>query len=258
MTIDVEKNYALFKKWVNEFILIGDDPSVFTEWLDTTDFKVAPASTKYHMDVEGGLCRHSLNVFKRLIRLMKAEYGEEENWKYDRATIAVVGLLNGISKVGTYKKYAKNVRNDETGQWETQIAYTVLDDNARLVYGSDVETTIMILRKFFYLTEDMEMAIRYHKGAFDADDWESKNDLSLAFAKHPLILMLHMAEMQATYLDENDKSFEWAYDVDKFLDARAKRIEEERKKAEEEAKANGTEVESNTEEAATESDYIPF
>ncbi len=33
------------------------------EWLCTTDFFTAPASTKYHSSYEGGLCYHSLAVY---------------------------------------------------------------------------------------------------------------------------------------------------------------------------------------------------
>lgn len=248
MTIDVEKNYALFKKWVTEFVTVGD-PTTFAEWLDTTDFKVAPASTKYHLNVEGGLCQHSLDVFKRLIKLMKSEYGEEENWKYDRATIALVGLLNGLSKIGTYKKYARNVRNDETGQWETVVAYTVVDDANKLICGNDVDNTLKILRSFFDISDDVEMAIRYHRGAFAADTWEDKNDLSLAFAKCPLALLLHIAETQATYIDENEKEFDWAYDINKFLKEKAEReaAEEQARLEAEQAQQGGEEVVTNTE-----------
>ena len=34
-------------------------------WLDTkSDFFTAPSSSKYHGCIEGGLCQHSLNVYK--------------------------------------------------------------------------------------------------------------------------------------------------------------------------------------------------
>ena len=34
------------------------------KWLEGTDFFKAPASTKYHSAHEGGLCEHSLNVYR--------------------------------------------------------------------------------------------------------------------------------------------------------------------------------------------------
>ena len=37
------------------------------EWLESTDFFIAPASTRFHAAYEGGLLEHSLNVYNVLI-----------------------------------------------------------------------------------------------------------------------------------------------------------------------------------------------
>ena len=37
------------------------------EWLNTTDFFTAPASTKFHCACEGGLVQHSVNVYKVMV-----------------------------------------------------------------------------------------------------------------------------------------------------------------------------------------------
>ena len=37
------------------------------EYLEKSDFFVAPASTKFHGSYEGGLLKHSLNVYERLV-----------------------------------------------------------------------------------------------------------------------------------------------------------------------------------------------
>lgn len=62
MVVNVEKNYAKFRKYIQNYIK-REGVEEFLEWLDTSDMKIAPASTKYHMSCEGGLCAHSLNVF---------------------------------------------------------------------------------------------------------------------------------------------------------------------------------------------------
>ena len=41
-------------------------------WLLTTDFFVAPASTKYHCACEGGLVQHSVSVYKTLRETLKS------------------------------------------------------------------------------------------------------------------------------------------------------------------------------------------
>ncbi|KAA6301784.1 MAG: hypothetical protein EZS26_002093 [Candidatus Ordinivivax streblomastigis] len=57
-------------------------------WLETTDWYSAPASTVYHLNQEGGLLEHSINVYNRLCRLSVADgfaaYIDEvkENSKY--------------------------------------------------------------------------------------------------------------------------------------------------------------------------------
>ena len=40
--------------------------SQLLSWLQRTDFFTAPASTRFHLAQEGGLCLHSLNVYRRL------------------------------------------------------------------------------------------------------------------------------------------------------------------------------------------------
>lgn len=46
-----------------------DGAKELVEWLTTTDFFTAPASTRYHSAFEGGLVLHSLNVFTQLNQL---------------------------------------------------------------------------------------------------------------------------------------------------------------------------------------------
>ena len=50
------------------------------EYLDTTDFYTAPRSAKYHSNCKGGLCKHSLNVYKNL-ELLNKEYVEKATSK---------------------------------------------------------------------------------------------------------------------------------------------------------------------------------
>lgn len=46
------------------------------EWLESTDFYTAPASTKYHGAYAGGLLEHSLNVFRQLVKRCPAAADE--------------------------------------------------------------------------------------------------------------------------------------------------------------------------------------
>ena len=74
----------LFDKYVTR-----DGASELRKWLVESDFFTAPASTRFHGSHEGGLCEHSLNVWKQMVRLLKA-YPEI---KTTGETVAVVALL---------------------------------------------------------------------------------------------------------------------------------------------------------------------
>ena len=48
------------------------------DWItNKTDFFVAPASSKFHSNFEGGLLEHSLNVYDRFKKLVENEYGKK-------------------------------------------------------------------------------------------------------------------------------------------------------------------------------------
>lgn len=68
MTIDLQANKEEFLSLCHKYIK-RDGLDKLLAWLESTDFFTAPASTKYHLCVEGGLCQHSLNVFHRMVSL---------------------------------------------------------------------------------------------------------------------------------------------------------------------------------------------
>lgn len=171
----------------------------FLDWLLKTDFFTAPASTKFHGAYEGGLVEHSLNVFYRLRNLYTAECGESALSDRMMETIAVCGLLHDICKVNFYSTSTRNVKNEKTGQWEKQPYYTVAD---QFPYGHG-EKSVYIINSFFKLNRDEALSIRWHMGGFD----ESAKGFALSqtYENCQLALLLHMADMMATYLDEGPK-----------------------------------------------------
>lgn len=163
-------------------------------WLEKSDFFAAPASTKFHGAHEGGLCEHSVNVYERLHALCGFDdIGATEE------TIVICGLLHDICKANFYKVSTRNVKNEQTGQWEKQPFYLVED---QLPYGHG-EKSVYIISGFMRLTRDEAMAIRWHMGGFDDSAKGGSFALSGAFEQYPLALMTHIADMQATYLNEN-------------------------------------------------------
>ena len=114
-------------------------------------------------------------------------------------TIAVCGLLHDICKANFYGVEMRNRKNDK-GQWEQYPFYIV---NDQLPYGHG-EKSVYIINGFMKLTREEAMAIRWHMGGFDESVKGGSHAMSDAFSQFPLAVLLHVADLQATYLDESD------------------------------------------------------
>ena len=83
-----------------------DGAQELLSWMETTDFFVAPASTKYHCACHEGLLKHSLNVYK----VMMDKHFDKETDNIESATIST--LLHDICKSHFYKVSTRNVKKN--------------------------------------------------------------------------------------------------------------------------------------------------
>ena len=166
------------------------------EYLKKSDFFTAPASTKYHSCYAGGLCAHSLNVYERLLNLVKNEYGE--NWQDHMSleSVTIVGLFHDLCKVDMYVTEYRNVK--ENGNWVQKPFFATQD---KLPYGHG-EKSVYIVNGFMRLTRDEAMCINWHMGEYDM---RAKAGMSLSdiYYKFPNAFLTHIADNMATYLDES-------------------------------------------------------
>ena len=186
----------------DEFVQIFNDnihregATELLKWLESTDFFTAPASTKYHSCHEGGLCEHSLNVYNRLTRADDLGMVEAiSNGKLVAETLAICGLLHDVCKANFYTVQMRNVKN-ESGQWEKKPYYAV-DEKFPFGHG---EKSVFLIERFMKLTPEEAVAIRFHMGEF-----EKERSTSDAYAKFPLAVMLHVADLESTFLDEKEE-----------------------------------------------------
>ena len=162
-----------------------------------SDFFTAPASTRYHNAFEGGLLRHSLNVYHCLCAYMERDRVKNEyNLKASPETLAIVALLHDLCKVNFYKVGWRNVKNEATGQWEKQPRYEIHDT---LPYGHG-EKSVYMISGFMRLTREEAMAIRWHMGFSGIED---KNSIGQALAMYPLAFAMTVADMEASYFLES-------------------------------------------------------
>lgn len=176
-----------------------DGADKLLDWLEKSDFFVAPASGRRHSAYRGGLCQHSINVYKRFIKLLESEYGENWTKRVSPESAAIMGLLHDVCKVNTYVEDVKNVKNKETGKWE-QKPYFKYEDS--LPYGHG-EKSVYILSAFMKLSREEALAINWHMGEYDLRV-QNGNSFVIAsvYYKYPVCFLLHVADLTATYLDE--------------------------------------------------------
>ncbi len=168
----------------------------FIEWLCSTDFFVAPASSRFHLKEPGGLCQHSLNVYNRFVQLMTAEYGEDN---FNLESVTLCALLHDICKANFYKVEMRNVKED--GVW-VQKPYYAVDEI--LPYGHG-EKSVYIINGFIRLTREEAIAINWHMGDSDARaQGGASYTVAAAYRKYPFAALMHMADFMATYLDESE------------------------------------------------------
>lgn len=169
------------------------------EFLNSSDFFSAPASTRYHGSFEGGLLAHSINVYRCLTDYLERERVREVyKMEYAEESVAIVALLHDVCKVDVYKKSTRNVKNEQTGQWEKIPCYN-FEDN--LPYGHG-EKSVYMISGFMKLSREEAMAIRWHMGFSGI---EEKNTIGSALEKYPLAFALSVADMEASYFLEGEK-----------------------------------------------------
>ena len=173
-----------------------DGAEEFLNFLEKTDFFTSPASSRFHNNFEGGLCAHSVNVYKRLLSLVQHEFGE--NWQkvVSAESVAIIGLLHDVCKVNNYVVEMRNTKVD--GEWVQKPFYKV-DDT--LPYGHG-EKSVYMISGFMKLSREEAMAINWHMGAFDERAKTNSAILKNVFKRYPIAFLAHLADYMATYLDE--------------------------------------------------------
>ena len=157
-------------------------------FLEKTDFFSAPASTRFHGAMEGGLLEHSLKVYE----ILNEKVQKQDLINVNDDTIKIVALLHDICKVNFYKVDYRNAKN-ANGDWE-KVPYYTVDDTMPYGHG---EKSVMMLMEFMKLTSEEKYAIRWHMGFTEPK--EQYTTLGAAYKKYPLGLLLFEADLEATY-----------------------------------------------------------
>ncbi len=139
--------------------------------------------------MKDGLLEHSMKVYE--ILKLKVQ-NSVIDLKISEETLIIVALLHDICKVNYYKVDYRNAKNAK-GEWE-KVPYYTVDDTIPYGHG---EKSVMMLTEYIKLTSEEKYAIRWHMGFTEPK--ELYNTLGQAFKKYPLALLLHEADLEATY-----------------------------------------------------------
>lgn len=161
-------------------------------YLESRGFFAAPASAKYHLAYSGGLCTHSMNVYDELVKLV-----EMRHLPYSYDTLAKVALCHDLYKADLYEEYMRNEKQD--GKWISVAAYRTREPSDRYIVGDGGLTSYMIASQYLSLTDEEIVALCNYGHVINLRNYPECAPL---LEKYPLALLLHEADMVATYLYE--------------------------------------------------------
>lgn len=203
----IEENKNQFIELISGIERGGFLKEQLISFLENSDFFTAPASTKYHGSYPGGLCEHCLDTYKEL-KMLSEKFPQ---FFYTEDTIRIVSLLHDISKINLYKKDIHNKKvyhesgskSDNLGRfdWVSEQVY-IIDKEHRFIYGNHEQTSEFIVRQYVPLMVEESVALLNHHGGTAYDS--TPVNISEIFNNYPLSLLLHNADMLASYLDQNE------------------------------------------------------
>ena len=158
-------------------------------WLRSTDFFRAPASTIFHESHDGGLLIHSLSVYNSMLDLIQIP--EFESVTIESATLCC--LTHDWCKINLYKKYKRNVKNEDTGKWEQVDSFKRGEFEFPLGHGA---TSMYMVMKHFELSDEEALAIRWHQGRWNVCELEL-SEFSSAAHNYPMVNLLQFADQLA-------------------------------------------------------------
>ena len=185
MTNELNANLIAFNELADYIKRPGADKLL--EWIDSTDYYTAPASTGHHDSEIGGLLKHSLNVTNIMLALE-----HKIPAKIPVESIYVCGLFHDLCKVDSYK-IEKRWRKNSDDQWEQYDKWVFNED---LKYGAHGAKSVYLLQNFIHLTPEEASAINAHMGAWDKSVYSNPGAV---YSWNPLAWLLHVADEFDTY-----------------------------------------------------------
>jgi len=187
--MDIRERYEALKKKVvrrkKEFNAFINMLEKETSWL------TSPASTRFHLNKEGGLLEHSVGVSETLLKFREAlapQISEE--------ACIIVGLLHDVGKIGMPGK-PRYIKNDN--EWEIRKRNMTYKINPKEVYVGLAARSLYLITKYIPLSSSEAQAILYHDGQYIDSNRE------VAHRETPLTLLVHWADCWTAHIHEDGR-----------------------------------------------------
>lgn len=176
-----ERDYARFQvdQWFKSF----DRPGAYAlmNYMDQNGFFTSPASSKYHLNMPGGLLIHSRNVTIQFLNFVNSS-----RVKIPETSIYICGILHDICKMDLYIK--------------TDDGYVFNKEHSKRKHGS---YSVELIQKFMTLTSIEEIIIKYHMGYYGTNEFSWNGDYSIkdlcqVNGDHNVTKLFHWADDFAT------------------------------------------------------------
>ena len=181
------------KETITELLMSTNRPGMdkLIQHMEENGFFTAPCSTQYHLAVDGGLAKHSLNVY----HYAKATAFSIDP-ELDDASLIIVCLLHDLGKIGQFGKpgYTENIL--KSGKRSDAKPFVT---NSNLLYVDHEIRSIQLASQYIELTEQESFAILYHNGMY------GNLKYALSDKETPLMLLVHFADMWCSRVKENEE-----------------------------------------------------
>lgn len=170
---EIERKY---RELLSRVTLRKNECDDFIKFLENeTTWLVAPASTKYHLNIEHGLIIHSVNVASIMLTLKNTLIPQIPD-----ESCVIVGLFHDVGKIGMphAPRYIKK---------NSSYVY-----NENQVEMSSAVRSLYLVSKFISLTDEEAQAILYHDGQYILEN------RIVAHKECPLTLLVTFADTWAT------------------------------------------------------------
>lgn len=175
------------------------------EYLDEEPmrFFTAPASVNHHLNHDGGLVRHSLNVCHAGLKLreLAIEARPDLAPHLTRDSVIIATLLHDICKADIYQPVRKTRRN----HFGINVDFDTYDiDYSNFPIGHGEKSAILALWTGLDITKEELLAIRWHMTAWELpmQSYEALRNLNTARDLHPLCALVQLADNFAAALTE--------------------------------------------------------